>query len=121
VAARARPQGARGARREVKENSGMAKPIEERDAAYGERMIELHISFWTNDIVPGKGRIRPKHGWTSGDVRIEKNKAHGIPAGTEPVIFHSLMDLPAAIGKVLTANGIKLHPSGRDRKYIDTE
>lgn len=99
----------------------MADSIEEREAAWGGRMIEVRVRFWTDNIVPGKGKIRPKHGWTSGAVRIEKNEPHGIPPGTDPVIFNSLMDLPAAMGKVLTANGIKLHPSTRDKKYIVTE
>ncbi len=32
---------------------------EQRDAQQGEKMIELRIRFWTNDLANEKGKIRP--------------------------------------------------------------
>jgi hypothetical protein len=49
-----------------------AKPKTQRKAQQGERMIEVKIRFWTNDIADGKGNIFPKHAWSSGVVRMEK-------------------------------------------------
>jgi hypothetical protein len=87
------------------------------DAKYGERMIEVKVRFWTNDIAEGRGRIVPKHAWASGVVRVKGNRAHGIrPAGV--VRFRSLLDLPGAIEKVLIDHGVELHTSVRMRKYL---
>ena len=33
-------------------------------------MIEVKVRFWTNDLADGKDRIRPKHAWGSGVVRM---------------------------------------------------
>ena len=78
----------------------MNESLEDREAQQGERMIEAKIRFWTNDIADQRGFIRPKHAWTSGVVRIESNKSHGI-VPQAPLPFHTLLDLPAAIEKVL--------------------
>src|SRR6266851_8764840 len=51
---------------------------EAREAKHGEKMIEVKVLFWTDSIAPTKGKIIPKNAWTSGVVRIESNKAHGI-------------------------------------------
>ena len=56
--------------------------IEEKEAVHGQKMIEVKLRFWTNDIATGEGKIAPKHAWSAGVVRIEKNKAH-IPAQNE--------------------------------------
>ncbi|MGB8648890.1 MAG: hypothetical protein WCF84_26875 [Anaerolineae bacterium] len=93
--------------------------IEEREAEHGERMIELKVRFWTNDIADGKDAILPKHAWSSGVVRIVKNKAHGIEP-QKPQMFYTLMDLPAVIEKVLIAHGIKLQQSRKMGKYFET-
>jgi hypothetical protein len=94
------------------------KHIENRKALQGERMIEMRIYFWTNDLAKGAGVIRPKHAWSSGMIRLEKNKSYGIvPGRTLP--FHSLMDLPSIIEKVLIAQGITLHATRKMRKYLD--
>lgn len=92
--------------------------IEDREAQQGERMIEVKIRFWTNDIAEGDGVIRPKHAWSSGVVRMERNKSHEI-VPQAPLPFHSLLDLTAAIEKALLNHGIKLHLSRRMVKYID--
>jgi len=86
-------------------------------ASHGERMIEVKLRFWTNGIARGDGRVRPKHAWSGGVVRMERNETHGIkPKSPKP--FHSLLDVGAAIEKVLIQHGIHLHPGSRMRKYV---
>jgi hypothetical protein len=80
-------------------------------------MIEIKVRFWTNDIADGLGRVVPKHAWSSGVVRIERNLTHGI-APKSPKPFHSLLDLGAVIERVLVDHGVTLHPSRRMRKYV---
>ena len=87
-----------------------------REAKHGERMIEVKIRFWTDTLAP-RGKVIPKNAWTSGVVRIESNKTHGIKP-LPPVPFNSLLDVGAAIEKVLMAHGITLHPSRKMRKYV---
>ncbi len=87
------------------------------DAKHGEKMIEVKIRFWTNDIAPTKGQLVPKHAWSDGVVRIEGNKTHGITPGA-PKPFHSLLDVGAVIEKTLIEQGIVLHPSRKMRKYV---
>lgn len=89
-----------------------------RSADPGERMIEIKLRFWTNDIANGKGEIVPKHAWDSGVVRIERNESHGITPGN-PLPFHSLLDVGRAIEKVLIDHQIVLHPGRRSKKYIE--
>ncbi|MCG3150642.1 MAG: hypothetical protein PCFJNLEI_04131 [Verrucomicrobiae bacterium] len=86
-------------------------------ADIGERMIELKVYFWTNNIAKGKGRVLPKHAWSSGMVRIEPNDAHGI-VGRKPKPFHTLLDLGTTIQNVLIQNGIILHPGRRMEKFV---
>ena len=96
--------------------------IEKQEAEHGERMIELKVRFWTNDMTDeepverGKGKIRPKHAWGSGVVRIKPNKAHGISTG-KVVPFNSLMEIPSAIERVLINNGVSIHRSRKMKKY----
>ena len=92
-------------------------PVEAREAKHGEKMIELKIRFWTDELSPEPGTIIPKHAWSSGVVRIQENKAHGIVPG-KPRIFNSLLDVGAAIEKTLKEQGIILHISGGMRKYM---
>src|SRR3990167_311694 len=94
-----------------------------REAKHGERMVELRVRFWTDGIAEGDGQVSPKHAWGGGMVRMKPNKSHGI-SSARPVPFNSLMELPAAIEKVLIQHGIRIHPVGKMRKYvmlIDTE
>lgn len=91
--------------------------LEELEGEHGQRMIELKIRFWTNAIAREKGSIRPKHAWSSGVVRVQRNKAHGIASG-EPLPFNSLLNLPAVIERALVENGIKLHPSRKMKRYL---
>src|ERR1700691_809842 len=88
-----------------------------REAAHGQKMIEVKLRFWTDDIAPEKGKIIPKEAWTSGVGRVERNPAHGIvPESSVP--FNSLLGIGSAIEEVLTAHGIVLHPGRKDKKYI---
>jgi len=91
--------------------------IEKTDAPQGERMIEVKIRFWTNDISGQSGKTTPKHAWRAGVVRMERNPSDGImPRHARP--FHSLLDVGAVIEKVLIDHGVVLHPSPQMRKYI---
>jgi hypothetical protein len=93
------------------------KKSKSREAKQGERMIEVKIRFWTNDIGGGRGVVLPKHAWASGVVRVERNATHDIRPGS-PRPFHSLMDLPAVVEKVLIEHGIVLHLNRRMKKYF---
>jgi hypothetical protein len=95
----------------------MPEPIETREARHGRRMIEVKVRFWTNELADGKGRIRPKHAWGSGVVRIEPNDVHGIKRGT-PLMFNSLAEVPAKIEQVLIAHGIRIHKSAKMKRYM---
>ena len=88
------------------------------EAKHGERMIEVKIRFWTNDIAES-GKILPKHAWASGIIRMEANSSHGIAPLSNPKPFNSLLDLGQVIEKVLIEYGIVLHPSHRMRKYME--
>lgn len=94
-------------------NEGQAKKPK-----YGEKMIEVKVRFWTNEIAEKEGYIIPKHAWADGVVRIERNESHGIiPANPRP--FNSLMEITLAIEKVLIQHGILLHRGRVMDKYID--
>ena len=69
-------------------------------APHGEKMIEVKVRFWTNEIAAARGEIIPKNAWSSGVVRMERNEAHGISPKT-PRPFHTLMDISAVIERVL--------------------
>lgn len=102
------------------EDMKLVDDVASKEAKHGEKMIEVKIRFWTNDIAKGNGRILPKHAWTSGVIRMEANQSHGIVPGN-PRPFHSLLDIGAVIEKVLVEHGIVLHPSQKMRKYVSEE
>jgi hypothetical protein len=88
-----------------------------RDAKHGQKVIEARVRFWTDAIAAEPGRFVPKHAWTSGVVRMERNAAHRItPSAPGP--FNSLPELSVAIEKTLLSHGINLHPSRKMKKYI---
>jgi hypothetical protein len=94
------------------------KNIAAREAKHGEKMVEVKIRFWTDDISQESGNlIIPKHAWTSGVVRIQRNKAHGI-IPTKPIRFNSLLDLGAAFERTLKEDAVVLHISRGMRKYM---
>ena len=86
-------------------------------ARFGERMIEIKIKFWTNNIARSRGQVVPKRAWDSGMVLIERNAAHGI-VPRKPLPFHGVMDLSRAIAKVLVAQGITLQLNAKSRKLL---
>jgi hypothetical protein len=93
------------------------KSIAAREAKHGEKMIEVKIRFWTDELSPEPGKVIPKHAWTSGVVRIQGNKAHEImPSRPKP--FNSLLDVGLAIEKTLKENGIVLHLSRGMKRYV---
>jgi hypothetical protein len=95
----------------------MPDDIDAREAQHGKRMIEIQVRFWTDQIAEGRGHIQPKHAWDSGVIKIQRNDAHGITPGS-PVPFNGLIDMASKIEKVLIQQGIKVHLSPRQRKYL---
>jgi hypothetical protein len=93
---------------------------QQRKAKQGEKMIELRIRFWTNDLAEEKDNILPKHAWSSGMVMMDRNESHGI-VPNDPVPFNSLMSLPWILERVLIAHGITLHASPKMKKYLKSE
>jgi len=87
-------------------------------AHHGDKTIEIRIRLWTDQIAKTKGETVPKNALDSGVVSLPHNEAHGIHA-SETEKFHSLLQLPAAIEKLLIENGIKLHLSREPQKYYD--
>lgn len=94
--------------------------VASQEAKQGEKMIEVKLRFWTNNIAPESGKVIPKNAWASGVVRIERNKSHGIEP-SKPQPFHSLLDVGSVIEKVLIDHGVVLHPSRKMRKYFSGE
>ena len=82
--------------------------IEEKDSVHGEKMIEIKVRFWTDNIAETKGKIVPRHCWNSGVIRIERNDLHGIKPPS-PVPFNSLSEILPKIEKVLKQNKIQIH------------
>lgn len=92
---------------------------EQKQADKNERMIEVKVRFWTNNIArpKRKGIIFPKQAWDSGVVRIDRNDSHGIKPG-RLVHFHSFAGIPHAIEKVLIAHEITLHIGRNGSRYL---
>lgn len=88
-------------------------------AGKNERMIEVKVRFWTNNIArpQHKGLIKPKQAWDSGVVRMERNESHGIKP-RRLVHFHSVAGIPRAIEEVLIAHGITLHVGRSSSRYL---
>jgi len=95
----------------------MPETIESHEAKLGEKMIEIRVRFWTDELAEKARQIMPKHAWTSGVVRMARNESHDIrPKNPRPL--NSLMDLPRIIEMVLIEHGIKLHRLGKMAKHI---
>jgi hypothetical protein len=90
------------------------------EAVHGDKMIEVKLRFWTNEIARKPGLIIPKHAWTSGVVRIERNDTHGIKPGA-PIPFHSLLDVGTAIQRLLIQQGVVLHTGRVMQKYLTSD
>ena len=96
------------------------KGSEGKKISHEQRMIEVKLSFWTNDIATVEGNIVPGHARSSGLMSVEPNEAHGIVPAS-PMPFHSLMDIASVLEKVLIENGIVLHHSRKMQKYFHQE
>ena len=91
-----------------------------RIAKHGDKMIEIRVLFWTNNITGQKDTVIPKHAWDHGMVVMDKNDSHGIKRG-RPQPFHSILDLQAIIAKVLVEQGVTLHTGRKLRKLVKRE
>lgn len=88
-----------------------------KPAVQGEKMIEIRIKFFTNNIAKQKGNIIPKNCWDSGMIVMERNTLHDIRPNT-PKPFPSLSALQADIEKVLIQHGINMRHSNRSKKLF---
>lgn len=91
--------------------------MESVPAKQGEKMIEVRVRFWTNDLAQQEGHVVPKHAWTSGVVNMVANETHTITS-EPPLPFHSLLDLGSVIEKALLRQGITLHVGRKMAQYI---
>jgi len=87
-------------------------------APFGEKMIQLEIRLFTDEIA-SDGKVIPKHAWDTGMVTVQTNRSHGLRKG-DPVPLNSLLELPASIEKLLLKQGIILHSGSRSAKYVRT-
>ena len=53
----------------------------EQEAVQGEKMIEVKVRFWANDIASDKDKIVPKRAWTSGIVRLKPTRRTALVLG----------------------------------------
>ncbi len=95
------------------------KELDAKDRKWHQKMIEVKVRFWTNDLGNQPEKVRPRHAWTSGVVRVRRNDTHGIMPH-HPLPFNSLMELPAIIEKALIEHDIVLHPGNKMKKYLNT-
>jgi hypothetical protein len=99
----------------------MAESVEAKIAKHGDKMVEIRVRLWTDNIADGgKGMVLPKHAWDAGVVLLQTNKSHGI-SGKSPIPFNGFADLPSKIEKVLLEQGIKIHLSKKQRRYLVAE
>ena len=91
--------------------------VESLEAKQGEKMIEVKVRFWTNNIASEPGKVLPKHAWCSGLVRMKRNRSHHIEP-EKPQMFDSLLEIGAVIEKALIEHGVTLHASSKMKKYI---
>jgi hypothetical protein len=91
--------------------------LEAKDRKWHQKMIEVKVRFWTNDLSDEPEKVRPRHAWTSGIVRLRRNDSHKV-IPKHPIPFNSLMELPGVIEKALIQHGIVLHVGPKMKKYI---
>ncbi len=95
----------------------MNRDTDEVQANHGEKMIEVSVRFWTNDIAETEGHIKQKHCWSSGTVTLPRNGSHGI-SSEEPQPFNSLMELTSAIEQAMIDAGIRMHTGRKRELYV---
>lgn len=81
--------------------------LTEIEAPHGQKMIEVTLRFWTNDIAPTEGKIIPKHMHDSGMMKISVNDVHGI-TDANPTPF-KLRDLQSRLQELFEAHDIIVH------------
>ena len=101
-------------------NSSMNAPAE-RKANHGEKMIEVRVRFWTDEITNTPKVIVPKHAWDFGYVEIAANASHGLKQSGSSVKFNSVLELPQAIADLLVQEGVQLHIGTKLGKLITCE
>ena len=100
----------------AKKTSGEPAAIETRAAKHGQKMLEVRVRFWTDDIAGKKGEIIPKHARGSGMINIDRNDAHGLTP-EKWLAFNSMAEIPAVLEKCLIENGVKIISSRKMKKY----
>jgi hypothetical protein len=51
-----------------------------RETKAENKMIQIKVYLWTDQLAPKEGAILPKHAWEGGWVFLPANKLHGIRA-----------------------------------------
>jgi hypothetical protein len=98
----------------------MSKKLISSQAQRGEKMLEIRIKLWTDQIADAHGEIVPKHAWDGGVVYMPGNKSHAIKSSASEK-FHMLLGLPGAIERLFLKNRVQLHLSRRTRKYYASQ
>ena len=96
----------------TKKKSSEPATIEARAAKHGQKMLEVRVRFWTDDIAKKKGEVIPKHAWGSGMINIDRNEAHGV-VPEKWLAFNSMAEIPAVLEKCLTENGSRSSQAAR--------
>jgi hypothetical protein len=86
-------------------------------APHGQKMIEVTIRFWTNNISKKRGHVIKKECWDYGVVYMPENSAHGI-SSLRPIPFHSLLELLPKIERLFIAQKVRLRSGQHSRKYL---
>jgi hypothetical protein len=89
----------------------------EVEARHGQKMIEVVVRFWTDELAEGRDAVVPKHCWSSGVIRMALNPTHGIK-GLRPLPFNGLADIVPKIEELFVDHGIKVHPDRRTQRYL---
>jgi hypothetical protein len=82
----------------------------------GERMIEVRLKFFTDELSGRPGYIVPGYCWDHGVVVVSANQAHEVKVGGNPLIFHTLDGIPDAVTRALHRSGVTLVPGYGTRK-----
>jgi hypothetical protein len=85
-------------------------------AQHGERMVQISVRFWTNNLASKKRHIVPKHVWDCGMVQMDTNGSHGIKSQA-PTPFHSLAQLSGIVERVILKHGLNVHHGYGTKKY----
>jgi hypothetical protein len=86
-----------------------------RETKAENKMIQIKVYLWTDQLAPKKGAILPKHAWEGGWVFLPANKLHGIRANRKKA-FHRFSELLDTVGDILRQNGINIHEAPPRRK-----